>query len=1241
MRFNRRHSRSRLSVVRFEQLEQRTVLAAGQLDATFGSGGTVRTEFDSTNTSGDTALDVAIDSASRLVAVGKGGMARFMPDGSLDSSFGQAGRAATPFYTRAVALQSDGKIVIAGGTSEFNSTDLMLARFLANGALDTSFSSDGIAQIDVGGISEWATTLLVEPSGRIVVAGGAREGMAVARVLATGELDTSFSTDGWFTRQVNRNDKAYGLTRQTNGQILVVGTSLITQDFFGTNYDMSVTRVNTNGTVDAAFGFSGTTYANFLSGRYSNDQGRGIAVQADGKIVISGSAYGNFDEYTGVARFLSNGALDVDFGTEGRVRVPVSIDYASSDIVPLASGRLLVSNYQGVFALDSQGVVDTSFGVNGRAVSSGTVQAMVVQSDGAIVLVGYFLYGFGVRRFLADGSADTSFSRDGIAVAAMGPSNDTAMHSALQPDGKIIVVGGGQRGYNVARYLPDGQLDTSFSEDGLTNISLGDEFYDAMATAVALQSDGRIVIAGWIRESNSANTSSRMGVIRLNIDGTLDSGFSSDGIQLSELTGYAEAHSVLVQPDGKIVIAGHANGYATLLRLNGDGTYDTRFSGDGVVAMATSDSYISSIVLQPDGRILAAGFQRPSNNNGSFGSILMMARFNSNGSLDSTFGVKGKMIDPANLQRTADDVVLLPDGRFVVVGEYSFYRQNSESSQLAVSRYNADGSVDGTFGTRIIDHVEPFVLSSFQTYGARTWGTALLRQADGKVVVVGHSDQRMIAARLNDDGSQDSSFGGDGIVDISVTGQTVRATNVILGLDGQLVVSGYVGNNSPSVLQRDFYLARLTNENVPAYSTSVRINALGNVEIYDAWGRDDRWQFERTADAIVVRDVSADVRSSFRVINLPEVTGDGLREISIPLSRIQATGKPLLINSMDGDDQLSFDPAFDAPSTGFVFRAGNGSDRMIIEQSTVPVAWVMSTAHSGSARPQGKVPLNFNGVERLTGGTQNDSFRLVYQASPLVLSIEGGPGGYDSAELRADANMSFTYESLPVWGQRLIVENSLGRQETAMRNIASMRLSGGASNNTIDAREYNGIANLYGSGGDDVLIASRGPSNLFGDDGNDHLFGGQWNDTLRGGRGDDMLLGYYGDDMLYGDDGLDVLSGDYGTDRLYGGNGDDLVIGGVATRLGFFEPAAARDAILATWRSSDSYLTKIQKLSVDGVGVDNSIKLNFGSGVFDDFVVDTVYGNSGTDWFLVNPLSEIGLTTGGLRDQAVDEQYLV
>ncbi len=169
-----------------------------------------------------------------------------------------------------------------------------------------------------------ATSVLVEPSGRIVVAGGAQSAMAVARLLPTGQLDTSFSGDGWLVHQVNYSDTAYGLARAANGQLLIVGTSLVTHSFQQTDFDMSVLRVNSNGTVDAAFGQRGMAYANLTSARYSRDQGTGITIQADGKIVISGSAYGNFSEATGVARFLSSGTLDPEFGIEGRVRVPLT-----------------------------------------------------------------------------------------------------------------------------------------------------------------------------------------------------------------------------------------------------------------------------------------------------------------------------------------------------------------------------------------------------------------------------------------------------------------------------------------------------------------------------------------------------------------------------------------------------------------------------------------------------------------------------------------------------------------------------------------------------------------------------------------------------------------------------------------------------------------------------------------------------------------------------------------------------
>ncbi len=193
----------------------------------------------------------------------------------------------------------------------------------------------------------------------------------------------------------------------------------------------------------------------------------------------------------------------------------------------------------------------------------------------------------------------------------MGPSVDTAMHSALQADGRIVVVGGSQFGFAIARYLVDGQLDTSFSGDGLQVVSFGDQYFEAQANSVVLQNDGKIVVAGWVRQPLGPNFYSRMAMARLNGDGSLDTGFSGDGLLVLEQGHFAEANSVILQPDGKIVVGGVLDDFATLIRLNIDGTLDTSFSGDGLVSMASVGTLFSSLALQPDGRILASGQMRP------------------------------------------------------------------------------------------------------------------------------------------------------------------------------------------------------------------------------------------------------------------------------------------------------------------------------------------------------------------------------------------------------------------------------------------------------------------------------------------------------------------------------------------------------------------------------------------------------------------------------------------------------
>ncbi|MCC6511028.1 MAG: hypothetical protein IT423_18140, partial [Pirellulaceae bacterium] len=837
----------------FESREQRTVFAAGELDPSFGIAGQARTEFNDSASWGSMALASAIQSDGKILAAGEGGLVRYTADGTLDASFGDSGRVAFPHYARAMTVQSDGKVLVAGGTDKFNSTDMIVARYLKSGLLDITFDGDGFASIDFGGPGEWATSILVETSGRIVVAGGAGTAIAVARLLDTGAVDTGFATAGKFIRQLTFSATAYALTQQANGRILVAGTAQLSTQFGNVNTDMFVLRLNTNGTNDSSFSGDGFAFVDFVSARVSRDQARGVAVQADGRILVTGSVYGNFSDYAGLARLNVNGSLDDTFGDQGRVRYPLFREIPTGDVLVQSDGRVLMTTHQGIARFQSNGTLDTSWDGDGFLPVSGTIYTGKLQADGSVVVGGNFLQRFGVRRYLSSGAVDLGFAGGGVATTLMGPSNDLANHSVLQADGKIVVVGSSQGGFAVARYLSTGALDTTFSSDGLGVYKFGSDSFEAEATSVAMQSNGQIVVAGWVQERMLGSSSARFAVVRLNSDGSLDTNFSEDGFQTTDLGGASQAQSVVVQNDGKIVVGGRSLGnFATLVRYNTDGSLDRTFSGDGISSMASEGSAISRIVLQPDGRILAAGFQNtPSGRQSRYSTILMMARFNANGSLDSSFGIKGKMVALGTSQRNADDIVLLPDGRFVVVGEASVFTNGSETIHMAVSRFHANGNVDDTFGTRVLTQTEKSSFGDFFIDPMRSWGSSLMRQADGKLVVSGYGDNSLIVVRLRDDGSLDTSFAGDGSFALGSTSDRLRATHVLQQASGELVVTGYARSSTRDSFEHDFLAVRLQNQPVGSSAMSVSLNSLGQIAITDLWSRNDMLQFSRQADSIV------------------------------------------------------------------------------------------------------------------------------------------------------------------------------------------------------------------------------------------------------------------------------------------------------------------------------------------------------------------------------------------------------
>src|SRR6266568_3400913 len=306
--------------------------APGDLDATFCTGGKVTTDFAGDS---DHARAVAIQTDGKIVAAGKatnsrrGGedfaLARYNPDGTLDTTFGTGGRVTTDFAgdadeAFAVVLQADGKIVAAGkATAGYRGEDFALARYNPNGTLDTTFGTGGKVTTDFAGDADQAFALVLQTDGKIVAAGEANAGYrgedcALARYSPNGTLDTTLVVGGKVTTDFAGNtDRAFGVALQTDGRIVAAGEA--TAGYRGE--DFALARYNSNGTLDTTFGTGGKVITDFAG---DTDRAFAVAVQTDGRIVAAGETTTSYrGEDFALARYNPNGALDATFGEGGQV----------------------------------------------------------------------------------------------------------------------------------------------------------------------------------------------------------------------------------------------------------------------------------------------------------------------------------------------------------------------------------------------------------------------------------------------------------------------------------------------------------------------------------------------------------------------------------------------------------------------------------------------------------------------------------------------------------------------------------------------------------------------------------------------------------------------------------------------------------------------------------------------------------------------------------------------------------
>ncbi len=409
----------------------------------------------------------------------------------------------------------------------------------------------------------------------VTAADGTTQAYTVTVTVSTsnsGFPDTSFGTNGVVKTSIGSgNDYATAMEIQSDGKIVVAGYS-----HNGSKYVFALVRYNVDGSVDEDFGSDGKVTTAIGS---SDAAAYALAIQSDLKIVVAGvSSNGSNNDFT-VARYNTNGTPDTSFGTGGVVTTAIgSADDVANTLGIQADGKIVVAGYSrsgsnNVFAVvryESNGSPDESFGTNGIVTTAigasyDVAYTLGIQSDGKIVVAGVTYKDiindsnndFAVVRYESNGTLDTGFGTGGIVTTAIGSEDDIAYALAIQSDGKILVAGTSNNGSNndfaIVKYTTTGSLDTTFgpNHNGKVTTPVGDNF--AAASALVVQSDKKIMVAGISYDAFNSD----FALVRYKEDGSLDTGFYAGGIVTTSIGSGLDVVGAVRLQSGKIVVAGY------------------------------------------------------------------------------------------------------------------------------------------------------------------------------------------------------------------------------------------------------------------------------------------------------------------------------------------------------------------------------------------------------------------------------------------------------------------------------------------------------------------------------------------------------------------------------------------------------------------------------------------------------------------------------------------------------------